>query len=82
MSGVPTGMAATAAILRPILLALPVGLTAWVVAVAGSTLPGAVARRIVTSLRPTAATAALASALLSPSNNLPVLFVCEHPTHS
>ena len=61
-SGVKIGMANTAVLLRPILLVLPVDLTACSVVVAGATVPGSVARLAVTASRLASVTAALGSA--------------------
>ena len=72
-SGVKIGMANTVVLLRPILLVLTVGLTAWAVVVAGASLPGTVARLTVASTRLAAVTAALGSAWSSPSNDFLVL---------
>ena len=68
-SGVRIGMANTADLLRLILQVLPVGLAACTVEVAGSTLPGSVARLAVSTSRLSAITTTLGSAWFSPSNN-------------
>ena len=69
-NGVKTGMTVIAAIHRPILLVLRVGLTACFAAVAGATTTrGAVSCLIAASTLPTARTAPLGSAWSSPSNN-------------
>ena len=61
-SGVMIGMANIAVLHRPILLVLPVGLTACSVVVAGASLPGAVARHTVAASRLTDVSATLVSA--------------------
>ena len=68
-SGVKIGMATTVVLLRPILQVLIVGLAACTVVVAGTSMPGTVARRAVTAARLTAAATALGSAWFSPSND-------------
>ena len=66
-NGVRIGRATTVVLLRPILQVLPVDLTAWSVGVAGTTMPGSVARHTATSRLTTAA--ALGYAWFSPSND-------------
>ena len=61
-SGVRIGMTTTVALLRPILQVLIVGLTACAVEVAGSTMPGAVARLTVAATRLAAVASTLGSA--------------------
>ena len=61
-NGVMIGKVITVVLLRPILLVLPVGLTACAVEVAGSTMPGSVARLTVAAARLTAVTAISGSA--------------------
>ena len=64
-NGAQIGMATTAAVRRPILWVLTVVLTECIVAVAGSTMRGAVARRFATTMRTTTAATTLASAWCS-----------------
>lgn len=66
-SGARIGMAITIAVDRRIQLDLRVGRTVWLGAAAGTTLPGAVARRAVASARPTAVAAASGFALFAHS---------------
>ena len=61
-NGAQIGMATTAAVRRPILRVLTVVLTERLVAVAGTTMRGSVARRIAAPARPTSAASTLASA--------------------
>ena len=68
-SGVRIGMADTVNLLRPILQVLPVGLSACAVGVAGTSLPGSVARLTVTKACLASVTATLGSAWFSPSND-------------
>ena len=68
-NGVRIGMANTVFILKPILLVLPVGLTACTVEVAGTTLPGAVARHTVSTARLATVASTLGSDWSSPSND-------------
>ena len=70
MNGVKTGMAAMVAMLRLILRVLTVGRSGFIVAVAGSTPGGTVARRIATASRQAIATTTSAFASPSLSNNL------------
>ena len=69
-NGVKTGTEAIVAMHRLILQVLRVGLTAWVVAVAGTATQGIVARRFVPATCPTSASTLSVSALSFPSNNL------------
>ena len=69
-NGAKTGMATMVAMLRLIRHVLGVGLAGLIVAVAGTTTIGTVARRIVSSSHRAFATAALASASPSLSNKL------------
>ena len=68
-NGVKTGMAVIAAIHRPILLVLRVGLSACFATVAGTTARGSIARLFATATLPTSRSATLGSAWSSPSNN-------------
>lgn len=61
-NGARIGMKIIEVLLRPILLVLPVGLTACTVGVAGTTMPGSVARLAVTATRLPTATTTLGSA--------------------
>ena len=74
MNGAKTGMAAMVAMLRPILRVLTVGLTGFIVAVAGAATIGAVARRFAATPRRAIASSSSASALPSLSNNLFKMF--------
>ena len=70
MNGAKIGMVAIAAMLRPILRVLTVGLTGFFVAVPGASSVGSVARRFVATARRTIVTAPSAFASPSLSNNL------------
>ena len=68
-SGVRIGMATTVVLFRPILQVLIVGLAACAVVVVGTTLPGTVARRAVSTARLATVATPLGSAWFSPSND-------------
>ena len=69
VNGVRTGMAAIAAVLRPILRDRPQALTACFAAAVGATTRGTAALLIASAARPSAATSTSGFALFSPSNN-------------
>ena len=73
-NGAKTGTAAIAAMRRLILKVLTVGLSGFIVAVAGPAARGTVARRFVAAARRAIAATASASALPSLSNNLFKMF--------
>ena len=62
-------MANTVVLLKPILLVLIVGLNAWAVVVAGSSIPWSVDRLTVATARLTTVSTMLDSAWSSPSND-------------
>ena len=75
MSGVRTGMAVIAVLLKPILLVHRLGLTACIAAVAGSTMPRAADLPIATAVPQTTAATASGYASPSPSNMLGIPFI-------